>query len=244
MMNPTTNEPPHALAHTNDAVTHNQTKMSAHVYQRRSNRADRISSELIQHPLRHKEDFPGQLCLARLEKAHIISNLDKSTFYPMRFNDTSSTRAHVARDIVPFGAIASAWLAAWIWLGGQFPTSIDITSTNHYHNILFGRNVRSTSRQIHSSCLAQFPHLLVTSPQRTACDIACSDIRRANPIIIEHTIHRLALSYAFAEHDCMEIMRHNTRQPRYTCGVNLLIHAFATLEDNIEQCEALCSNES
>ncbi|WP_418969378.1 hypothetical protein [Alloscardovia omnicolens] len=132
-------------------------------------------------------------------------------------------RVHVVRDIVPTDSIASGMLAAWIWLGGSFPGHIDIARDNHYHSILFGREVRSTTRQIHRSYLYDFSHLLVTIPEITACDLACSQDARCHPTEVGEVILQLAMRYKFSERDCIELMRENTRRPRYTAGLHLLL---------------------
>lgn len=225
---------PHALTHINDAVTRGQKSMNAGLYQHRSSRADSSGRALMSsghNPLIKIADLPGRLCVERLVCAGVLSKLDSSTYYPTHFNNSIVLRAQIVQNVIPYGSIASGWIAAWVWLGGNFPGSIDVTSSTHYHSILFGRNVRSTSRKLHSSSIVQFPHVLVTTPLRTMCDIARSDVRNVDIHTIERTLHQLACEYDITEHACIELMRTNTRQPRYSSGINLLIHSFKTLEN-------------
>lgn len=237
-----------------DDVVHLKSKMSVDVYHRRSAHKNDIIDDDFIHPLKHLEDFPGPMCLQHLTHAHVLTQLDESTFFPSRFAQTCELRAHVVREIIPYGSVASGQLAAWIWLGGEFPQRIDIARENHYHSILFGRNVRSTSRQIHRRDLREFPQLLVTTPERTACDLACADDLRAHPYAVADTIYRLIEEYHFSERDCMEIMRQNTRKPHYTAGLNLLLRIFAEIkiavetarctEECMEECTEKCTQEN
>ncbi|WP_156812216.1 hypothetical protein [Alloscardovia criceti] len=225
---PTPAMAPRALPEQDSDFVNLKSSMSAHVYHQRIARTDASFQATLEHPLHHVSDFPGPMCLRRLKDNNTLTELDASTYFSTRFLASSHTRAHVARDIMPHGAIASGFLAAWIWLGGEFPRHIDVARDNHYHSILFGRKVRSTSRQIHSSFIAEFPQLLVTTPERTACDLACSEDARFRPHLISAMILELATNYDFGERDCIEVMRVNTRQPRYTAGMNLILRTFAS----------------
>ncbi|OTA26677.1 hypothetical protein B9G54_03615 [Alloscardovia macacae] len=181
-------------------------------------------------PLVRACDFPGPMCLTHLALAHILTPLGEGTYYLSRFNDTIELRARVVREIIPFGSIASGMLAAWIWLGGAFPDHIDIARDNHYRSILFGRDVRVTTRQIHSSFLVDFSHFLTTTPLRTVCDLACSEDTRASPARISAVISQLIMEFRITEHECLELLRSNTRQPRYTRGMNLILRVFAAIQ--------------
>lgn len=202
-----------------------KTMMSAHTYHKKILRSHPMISADLRHPLRHVSDYPGLMCLHRLRSCQALDQLDDNIFFPARFSATSFMRVHVVRDVIPEHSIASGLLAAWIWLGGRFPGRIDVMRDHNYHSILFGRKVRSSARQIHHSYLYEFADLLVTTPEITACDLACSEDARKHPEEVSDLLVELAQQYNFTEHDCLELMRENTRRPRYTAGLHLLIRA-------------------
>ncbi|TCD54226.1 hypothetical protein EJ419_04065 [Alloscardovia theropitheci] len=219
-----------------DSIVGLKSRMTVSVYHKQQELAgahnknlDKPSLSENTQLLKRVEDFPGPMCLRHLSKAQVLTQLDSHTYFSSRYNASCEKRALIVKSIIPFGSIASGQLAAWIWLGNEFPRRIDITRENHYHSILFGRNVKSTSRQIHRNDLREFPQLLVTTPARTVCDLACDDDLRCHPYSVTETIYRLVLQYCISERMCMEIMRQNTRKPHYTAGLNLLLRIFAKI---------------
>ena len=78
----------------------------------------------------------------------------------------------IALKLIPFGTIACALTAAWVWLGGTFPRTVDVISSSHYRADSHGRKIRVFNRKTAPEHVIQVGNLRITTPMRTACDIA------------------------------------------------------------------------
>ena len=147
----------------------------------RSDNAVAIVSDLIARgtmpridttPLLTHKDLPGPLSMARLTHFGTLHSLDQTNAYSAEHADTLYGRAMIALKLIPFGTIACALTAAWVWLGGTFPRTVDVISSSHYRADSHGRKIRVFNRKTAPEHVIQVGNLRITTPMRTACDIA------------------------------------------------------------------------
>ena len=122
----------------------------------RSDNAVAIVSDLIARgtmpridttPLLTHKDLPGPLSMARLTHFGTLHSLDQTNAYSAEHADTLYGRAMIALKLIPFGTIACALTAAWVWLGGTFPRTVDVISSSHYRADSHGRKIRVFNRR-------------------------------------------------------------------------------------------------
>lgn len=123
-------------------------------------------------PLLTHKDLPGPLSMARLTHFGTLHSLDQTNAYSAEHADTQYGRAMIALKLIPFGTIACALTAAWVWLGGTFPRTVDVISSSHYRADSHGRKIRVFNRKTAPEHVIQVGNLRITTPMRTACDIA------------------------------------------------------------------------
>ena len=110
--------------------------------------------------------------MARLTHFVTLHSLDQTNAYSAEHADTLYGRAMIALKLIPFGTIACALTAAWVWLGGTFPRTVDVISSSHYRADSHGRKIRVFNRKTAPEHVIQVGNLRITTPMRTACDIA------------------------------------------------------------------------
>ena len=104
-------------------------------------------------PLLTHKDLPGPLSMARLTHFGTLHSLDQTNAYSAEHADTLYGRAMIALKLIPFGTIACALTAAWVWLGGTFPRTVDVISSSHYRADSHGR-IASSGRKTGSRHVA------------------------------------------------------------------------------------------
>ena len=70
-------------------------------------------------PVLFTKDLPGPLSLSRLETFGTIRKFDESAGYWNEHANTLYGRAMIVSTVAPFGTVACALTAAWVWRGGR-----------------------------------------------------------------------------------------------------------------------------
>ncbi|MFT8648847.1 hypothetical protein [Bifidobacterium psychraerophilum] len=164
-------------------------------------------------------DLPGPLSMRWLHELGIVIPLDEGSAFLSDDAGSLYGRATVASALVPTGSAACTLLAAWIWTGGPFPETIDIVSQSHYRAPVHGHLIRVHNRNIPPDHLMRMGRLWVTSPQRTACDLACDDGHGGPELlrIISAVLHQHQLTPSA----CLHLLASNPRWPGHARGVAL-----------------------
>ena len=82
-------------------------------------------------PLLGGTDLPGPLCLNVLHSLGTLCKLDNENAYTYHDSRTLYGRASIISTLLPSRSVACAGTAAWVWLGGLFPETIDIIAKAH-----------------------------------------------------------------------------------------------------------------
>lgn len=85
-------------------------------------------------PLLGNDDLPGPMCLNLLASSGALCKLDSANAYSSHDSDTLYGRACIIATLLPSRSVACARTAAWVWLGGTFPDSIDIIAKAHFRS--------------------------------------------------------------------------------------------------------------
>ena len=168
-----------------------------------------LEEPLLIPAILHEHDLPGPLTLNRLGSHGQLERLDQTTGYWHEHAATLYGRAMIAANILPYPSVACADTALWIWIGGDFPNTIDILTTSHHRTTKYGRQLRSHKRKTIRNDITTIGMLRVTSPTRTACDIAYALHQQPGmPDPIDRII-ALMDAYDFTTEDCLDILNHN-----------------------------------
>lgn len=144
----------------------------------------------------------------------VLHTFDTASAYLGEPADTLHGRGTICLQTSPAKVIACASLAAWIWVGGDFPSTIDVVSDAHFRSTLHGRRVRPFNRRIDSRHITTVGGMPVTIPVRTACDIALiqADARRsADPSAARQTVRLLMDQYDFGAGECLDMLDADSR---------------------------------
>ncbi|NMN02702.1 hypothetical protein G1C94_1324 [Bifidobacterium sp. DSM 109963] len=160
-------------------------------------------------PVLHERDLPGPLSLNRLARMGTVRVLDTSSGYWSEHANTLYGRALIVQALIPFPTAACALTALWVWMGGDFPTTLDVLSNSHYRTMRHGRRVRVFSRKIAKVHMTTIGDLSITSPQRTACDIASMFSGRPGPTTFVDQMVDFMQTYHFSPDDCIQILNEN-----------------------------------
>jgi len=98
-------------------------------------------------PLLRDGDLPGPMNLNRLADFGTLCKLDSANAYTLQDSTTLYGRATIVATVMPRNAVACGFTAAWLWLGGLFPETIDILSSSHFRTLRHGRKVRVFNRK-------------------------------------------------------------------------------------------------
>ncbi|WEV58922.1 hypothetical protein OZX67_09080 [Bifidobacterium sp. ESL0728] len=159
--------------------------------------------------LMSNRDLPGPLSMNRLDDFGAVHRLDDINAYLAEYSDTLFGRGIIMTKVVPRPSIACGRSALWVWMGGTFPDAIDIISASHFRSMAYGRPIKTYDRNVPEGQMSSIAGLKVTSPTRTACDIALMssstipDKRRAEltcAIVQEYHIDPV---------ECLEILEKN-----------------------------------
>lgn len=164
-------------------------------------------------PLLDDADLPGPLSLHLLSAYGMLSPLDNVSAYQVTHASTLYGRAAIAAALAPRRTVACAFTAAWIWLGGDFPNTIDIISRSHYRSVVHGRRIRVFNRKSRPEHIIKVGAMRVTTPARTACDLALLPSEEVDDGA-DRLIEQLMLEYRVTPEDCLAILEVNRFWPR------------------------------
>ena len=164
-----------------------------------------------EQPMLGSTDLPGPLSLSMLAEFGSMTRLDSHNGYPAQSADTLYGRARIIGHVAPRNTVACILSAAWIWLGGLFPKSIDVISQSHYRTSMYGRAIRVFNRKAHPDHVISIGDTRVTTPVRTACDIALLPEKELHNADSRSLISRLMLNYRFTPDECVRVLGGNSR---------------------------------
>lgn len=144
-------------------------------------------------PIITAEHVTGPLGMHMLIDLGILIPLDDAHAYRRDDGDSLYGRAAITAAALPKRITAMTVCgatAAWVWHGGDFPATVDILSSSHHRTRVFGRPIRTRARRVPADQITSIGTLSLTTPERTACDLALSPIEeiRAHswqPVIAE-----------------------------------------------------------
>lgn len=158
--------------------------------------------------LLYTKNLPGPLSMRRLEALGSVVRLDDSVSYWCEHASTLYGRAAIVSATIPFNTTACALTAAWVWVGGStFPDTLDVLSDSHYRTPSAGRRIRSFRRSTDEKHITTIGNLSLTSPARTACDLAMMPATPSESANITAIICTLMSTYNFHPKDCLEILK-------------------------------------
>lgn len=170
-------------------------------------------------PIFRANQISGSIGLRRLINAGAITMLDNHSFFVNVQAASTQGRAAIIQSLLPYNAIACGLVASWIWGGGDFPRTIDIISRSHFRTPIYGRAIRVTNRDIPQEHLSYLGTQRLTSPVRTACDLACLSISEKAEEKAYLSIGRLAGIFNFTYTDCLKMLWDHPRWPGHDEGV-------------------------
>ena len=132
--------------------------------------------------------------------------LDSVNAYSCHDSDTLYGRACIIATLLPSRSVACSRTAAWVWLGGTFPESIDIIAKAHYRALRYGRKINVFNRLAPNEHTIKVGPIIVTTPVRTACDLALNCTPESESLVSE-IICMLMQEFHFRSNDCMQIMQ-------------------------------------
>lgn len=118
------------------------------------------------------EDLPGPTAMAWLAREGRVRVIDSSTAVSSLLPDSMVRRAQAASYLVPRRCTACGLLALWIWEGGAFPRRLEVIATLKPKSPL-PHDVSVRLRRLAPGESMAVAGLRVTSPLRTAVDVAC-----------------------------------------------------------------------
>ncbi len=136
-------------------------------------------------PLLGNDDLPGPMCLNLLASSGALCKLDSVNAYSCHDSDTLYGRACIIATLLPSRSVACSRTAAWVWLGGTFPESIDIIAKAHYRALRYGRKINVFNRLAPNEHTIKVGPIIVTTPVRTACDLALNCTPESESLVSE-----------------------------------------------------------
>lgn len=154
-------------------------------------------------------DLPGPLSLNRLSALGSLHKIDTASAYLTQDANTLYGRASIIAGITPKRAAACAMSAVWVWLGGDFSSTIDVISSSHFRALVYGRKIRVFNRKAPPEHLINIGDLKITTPARTACDLILIDIDGLSMDTAIEFACTLMQDYHFRPDDCLAILQAN-----------------------------------
>ncbi|WP_226805724.1 hypothetical protein [Bifidobacterium eulemuris] len=164
-------------------------------------------SEPVVPPILYTKDLPGPLSLNRLSEFGTLRKLDETAGYWSEHGDTLYGRATIIATVTPYSTVACSSTAAWVWLGGAFPRTLDVISKSHFRSVSVGRRIRVFKRRTTDDQVMCIANLSLTTPQRTACDLVMMPEDLPDPFETHETVNALMSAYRFNPSDCLKIIR-------------------------------------
>lgn len=172
-------------------------------------------------PIIYLADFPGLLCFGKLQHINMVVMLDQTAAYLSSQASTLYGRAGIVKYLIPYKTIAASSLAYWVWWGGRLPDEIPVISTSHYRTIVFDRRIISLNRNLESEDIHRLGDIKLTSPLRTACDIACLPRDAFNKYIGTENYCDFLRGYDISAKNCQSILLEKTRWPGHLNALSL-----------------------
>ncbi|HAH52994.1 hypothetical protein [Bifidobacterium sp. UBA6881] len=176
-------------------------------------------------PLFEGNDLPGPMCLNLLSDSSTLCKLNDDNAYSLQDASTLFGRASIIAPMLPGRSVACAGTAAWVWLGGIFPEAIDIIARSHYRAARYGLKINVFNRRTLSKHVTQIGLVNITTPARTACDLALNCTAVKEPLVGE-IVCMLMQEFRFRPDECLRIME-ESKHTRNACWARKF---FLTLE--------------
>ncbi|KFI78944.1 hypothetical protein [Bifidobacterium pseudolongum] len=183
-------------------------------------------------PIITAEHVTGPLGMHMLIRLGILIPLDDVHAYRREDGESLYGRAAITAAALPTRITAMTVCgatAAWVWHGGDFPTTVDILSSSHHRTRVFGRPIRTRARRVPADQITTIGTLSLTTPERTACDLALSPIEEIRAHSWQPVIADLMKQYDFGLQPCLNILDgcsylHTAKQARavltdFACAV-------------------------
>lgn len=181
------------------------------------------------------DELPGPLGASALARMGILVPLDGTGGYLATHADTVHGRAAIIQSMLPSSAIACATLALWVWIGGNFPPNLQIISSSHFRAAVYGRRIRTFDRKLDERELSRLGRLWITSPARTACDLACENPARFKEINVINSIVELIREFGVTVDECLQLLWDKPRWPGHARGIDLMQRIGETQPDLCRQ---------
>ncbi len=159
-------------------------------------------------------DLPGRLSKDMLLDSGVLHAVNEHYAYLTAFSDSLYGRANILSDVMPQTAIACMTTAAWVWCGGVFPTSFDVVSTSHFRKFMMNRPVRTYARHIEPGHIQRIGELQLTSPPRTACDLALLPAHMLFEDGWDAIVHKLMGDYGVTVDECAALLAERRFPPQ------------------------------
>jgi hypothetical protein len=156
-----------------------------------------------------------------MESEGVITMLDTSAGYLTAAAQTLFGRASIARRLVPKDTIAAGTTAFWVWFSGTLPGELTVISSSHYRSLVFGRHIAALNRIIPAEDLRHVADLTLTSPLRTACDVACLPKEDFDRDVGSIILFSFLQYYEIPIGQCRKAILDNPRRPGFINGVRV-----------------------
>ncbi|KAB8291940.1 hypothetical protein [Bifidobacterium avesanii] len=176
-------------------------------------------------------ELPGPLGAAALARMGILVPLDGTGGYLASQARTVHGRAGIIQAMLPSASTACATLALWVWIGGEFPPNLQIVSHSHFRAAVYGRRIQVYDRKLDDRDRSRLGRLWVTSPARTACDLACAKPGRFDGLNVPNAIVELIREFGVTVDECLQLLWDNPRWPGHARGIGLLTRIGDTQPD-------------
>lgn len=160
-------------------------------------------------PIITAEHVTGPLGMHMLIDLGILIPLDDAHAYRRDDGDSLYGRAAITAAALPkriTSMTVCGATAAWVWHGGDFPATVDILSSSHHRTRVFGRPIRTRARRVPADQITSIGTLSLTTPERTACDLALSPIEEIRAHSWQPVIAELMKQYDFGPQPCLDIL--------------------------------------
>ncbi|MCI1984299.1 MAG: hypothetical protein LKJ47_05965 [Bifidobacteriaceae bacterium] len=157
-----------------------------------------------------------------MESKGIITMLDTTAGYLTAASRTLFGRAGIATHLVPKKTIAASTTAFWIWFSGTLPTEITVISASHFRSLAFGRRITAFNRATPPEDLRHIGSLTLTSPLRTACDVACLPRDEFDRTVGSLILFSFLQFYEIPLQECRAAILKNPRRPGFANGLCVL----------------------
>lgn len=176
------------------------------------------------------DSLPGPLSLRHLTRHGVIRTLDHRTGgYTCLRARTLSGRGAIVGTMLPPNTAACMGLAAWVWLGGLFPDTIDIVSDSHFRSLVHGRRIRVFNRKTSARDVMAISGIRVTAPARTVCDLTLLPDGEFEALGGLERIRELLDDYDVHPHECVRVLDENRFWPNIRTARRRLAEVGATV---------------